>query len=66
MAKSLTPEPLRQYWPVYDRLSVDDGLVVCGSRLVIPQRLRMTVLEALHASPLRKEKTKTRARQIVY
>ncbi|XP_043246608.1 uncharacterized protein LOC122394090 [Amphibalanus amphitrite] len=37
-----------------------------GCRLVIPQRLRRTVLEALHASHLGKEKTKARARQIVY
>ena len=66
VAKSLTPEPLRQYWPVHDRLSVDDGLVVCDSRLVTPLRLRSTVLEALHASHLGKEKPKARARQIVY
>ena len=66
LAKSITPEPVRKYWPVHDQLSVDDGLVVCGSRIVIPQKLRRTVLEALHASHLGKEKTKARARQIVF
>ena len=66
LAKSITPEPVRKYWPVHDQLSVDDGLVVCGSRIVIPQKLRRTVLEALHASHLGKEKTKARARHIVF
>ncbi|KAF0307558.1 Transposon Ty3-I Gag-Pol polyprotein [Amphibalanus amphitrite] len=64
--KNDTPESIRRYWTVRDRLSVDDGLVVCGCRLVIPQELRKAVLAALHDGHLGKERTKSRARQVVY
>ena len=64
--KNDTPESIRRYWTVRDRLFVDDGLVVCGCRLVIPQELRKTVLAALHDGHMGKERTKSRARQVVY
>lgn len=64
--KSDLPPELRAYWTVHDQLAVDDGLVVYGRRLVIPAALRRRVLRELHASHLGKEKTKQRARQIVY
>ena len=57
---------LRPYWGVRDRLAVDDGLVVCGQRLVIPPSLRRATLERLHASHQGVERTKRRARQVVY
>ena len=28
-------EPLRKYWPVYDRLSMDGGLIICGIGAVV-------------------------------
>ena len=60
------PAVLRPYWPVHEHLSVDDGLVVYGRRLVIPAALRRQMLQRLHASHLGKEKTKQRARQLLY
>ena len=41
---------LRPYWGVRDHLAVDDGLLVCGSRLIIPRRLRQETLQRLHDS----------------
>ena len=64
--KTDLPAILRPYWSVHDRLAVEDGLVVCGCRLVIPRPVRAAVLSELHASHLGKEKTKSRARLIVY
>ena len=57
---------LRPYWGLRDRLAVDDGLVVCGQRLVMPRSLRRVTLERLHASHQGIERTKRRARQVVY
>ena len=34
--KSELPEIVRPYWLVHERLSVDDGLAVCGCRPIIP------------------------------
>ena len=57
---------LQPCWGVRDRLAMDDGLVVCGQRLVIPPSLRRAKLERLHASHQGIERTKRRARQVVY
>ena len=64
--KADLPVELRPYWPVHENLSVDDDLVVYGRRLVVPAALRRQVLQQLHISHLGKEKTKQRARQIVF
>ena len=64
--KSAVPESVKRYWPVRDRLSVDDGIVLCGCRVVIPLSLRKQTLVTLHAGHLGQERTKFRARQIVY
>ena len=64
--KADLPVELRPYWPVHENLSVDDGLVVYGRRLVVPAALRQQVLHQLHSSHLAKEKTKQRARQIIF
>ncbi|XP_042212446.1 uncharacterized protein LOC121859575 [Homarus americanus] len=39
---------LRPYWGVRSILAVDDGLIVYGSRLLIPCSLRRETLERLH------------------
>ena len=57
---------VRPFWCMRDRLTVDDGLVVCGHRLVAPRELRKSVLQSLHASHQGEVRTKRRARQTVY
>ena len=57
---------LGPYWDLRDRLAVDDGLVMCGRRLVIPTCLRRLTLQRLHARHQGVKRTKRRARQSVY
>ena len=57
---------LRSYWGVHDRLAVDGSLLVCGQRLLIPRSLRHETLVRLHASHQGVDRTKRRARQVVY
>jgi len=57
---------LRPYWGVRSMLSVDDGLIVYGPRLVIPQSLRRETLIRLHDGHQGINRTKRRARQTVY
>ena len=64
--KADLPSLVRPYWCVRERLSIDDGLLVCGARLVIPLSLRREVLERLHDSHQGIDRTKRRARQTVY
>ena len=65
-AKTDLPSHLRPYWPVRDRLALDDGPLVCGPRLVIPAGLRREVLSRLHDSHQGIIRTQRRARQTVY
>ena len=64
--KSEAEPQIRPYWSVRDRLAVDGDLVLCGQRLIVPSSLRRDVLQKLHASHQGEERTKRRARQVVY
>lgn len=57
---------IRPYAKVKDSLSVDEELVVYGSRLVVPRKLRKDVLQRLHSSHQGIGRTRSRARQSVY
>ena len=64
--KAQLPVHLRSYWHMHDKLSIDDDLVVCGKRLVIPLMLRKVVLNHLTRAHMGAAKTKARAREIVW
>ena len=64
--KSETDPQVRPYWNMRDRLAVDGVLILCGQRIVVPTSLRRDVLQKLHASHQGEERTKRRARQVVY
>ena len=57
---------LKPYAKMKDLLCIDNQLVVCGQRLVVPRKLRKEVLERLHSSHQGIERTRRRARQSVY
>ncbi|XP_042228326.1 uncharacterized protein K02A2.6-like [Homarus americanus] len=57
---------LRLYWGARSMLAVDDGLILYGSRLLIPCSLRRESLERLHDGHQGVNRTKRRARQAVY
>ena len=57
---------VRQYWTIRQQLSVDDGLVFFGNRVVVPLSARRDVLTRLHASHQGIVRTKQRAAQTVY
>ena len=63
--QELRPD-LRAYWSVRSMLAIDDGFIVYGARLLIPQGLRRETLLRLHDGHQGVEKTKRRARQTVY
>ena len=60
------PEQCRRYWNVRSQLTLDDGLVVYGCRLLIPPAMRPQVLQELHASHQGTTRTKLRAKLIVF
>ena len=60
------PTPIRQYWSFRDELSVEDGVVMKGQRVVIPDSMKEDILEQLHYGHMGAEKTKLRAKDSVY
>ena len=54
------------YWNSRDELTIEDGLVYKGHRLVIPAGERSDIVKSLHESHIGVEGTLRRARDIVY
>ena len=60
------PVNLRPYWELRDRLSIEDGLIVVGERVIIPEPLRKQMLDNLHEGHMGIEKCKLRARSTMF
>ena len=64
--KSNVPSQLAPYYSMRDELSIYDGLIFKGERLVVPQGLRAEVKRDIHASHAGVEGCLRRARESVY
>ena len=64
--KSLVKGELKQFFHVASELSVEDGLLLRGNRIVIPMALRAPVLNRLHEGHLGIYKCRDRARESVW
>ena len=60
------PPALAPFWNGREHLIVDHGIILKGSRIVIPASLRSSVVEDLYAAHQGIVHMKARARQIVY
>ena len=60
------PTTIRSFWSFRDELSVEDGIILKGDRVIIPQNLQQDILNQLHAAHQGIEKTRLRARDTVY
>ena len=57
---------LYEYWSIKEELSVVEGLIMKGSRLVIPSSSRKLILQQIHEGHLGIEKCRRRAREVVH
>ena len=60
------PPVIRSYWSYRDVLSVNDGIIMKGSRIIIPETQQKIILDQLHYSHQGVEKTHLQARDAVY
>ena len=60
------PEDVRPYWNMRDEISMSDGLVFAGERIVIPESMRQEMLQILHEPHMGMEITKSRARTAIF
>ena len=60
------PTDLRPFWSMRDEISVENGLLLKGNRIIIPKSMQNDVLQQLHTGHLGQEKTKLRAKDSVF
>lgn len=65
-SKNMVDEIAKVYYKMQSELSEDEGLLFLNDRVVIPVSMRKEILSKLHESHFGVEKTKSRARQVVY
>jgi len=63
--KELPPD-IRSYWSYRDELSVSDGIILKGTKIVVPETQQKTIMDQLHYSHQGIEKTRLQARDAVY
>ena len=65
-SKEEVPENVRDYFSFREELSIQNGLVFKGERLVIPASMRDNMLAKIHASHIGIQGCLRRAREVVY
>ena len=63
--KKIDPE-VKPYWLLREDISVEDGLIFLGSRVIVPESLRGNILQQIHGGHLGIEKCELRAKSCVY
>ena len=51
-------ECVQPYWDYRDEMTVQNGLILKGTRIVIPKKMKLNILERLHTGHLGQEKCK--------
>ena len=64
--KTQLPGNIKPYFNIRDHLSEDDGLILYNERIVVPRNAKKDILQRLHRSHQGVERTKRRARQLLY
>ena len=62
----ILPQELHTFWNYWEDLSMENGLITKGARLLIPSTLRKKVLEQIHNGHLGIEKCMLKARESVF
>ena len=60
------PDHLRIFWRSKEHLSLEDDLILYGVRLLVPERLRFTMLNRMHAAHQGTVRMRARARLAIY
>ena len=60
------PQIQHPYWTFCEELTIEDGLILKGTRIVIPNKKCETILNQIHDSHLGLNKCKLHAKQSVY
>ena len=60
------PKEIQPYWTFHEGMTTEDGLLLKGTCIIIPQTLHKEMIQLLHTGHLRLEKCLNRAKQSMY
>ena len=60
------PQEIKKYWTFHEELTIEDGLILKGMRIVIPEKMREDILKQIHEGHLGFNKCQMRAKETVY
>ena len=60
------PQEIQKYWTFREELTIEDGLVLKGTCIVIPEEMREGILKQIHEGHLGFNKCQMRAKETVY
>ena len=60
------PAEIQPYWDFFKGITIEDGLLLNGTRIIIPTSQRQHLIKQLHAGHLRLTRCFQRAKQTIY
>ena len=60
------PEEIQKYWTFHEELTIEDGLILKGTRIVRPNAKREEILKQIHEGHLGLNKCQMHAKETVY
>ena len=64
--KKNLPTVLQEFWNYRDTLSIENGLITCGNRIIVPKEMRAEMLQYINEGHQGKERCLLRARNTVF
>ena len=64
--KKNLPTDLQEFWNYRDTLSIKNGLITCGNRIIVPKEVRAEMLQNIHEEHQGKERCLLWARNTVF
>ncbi|CAI5681852.1 unnamed protein product [Oreochromis niloticus] len=64
--RSQCPPDIQEFWNHRDEISLIDGIIFKGEKMIIPKRLRKDMIDRIHSSHMGIEKSKNRARDLLF
>ena len=64
--KKNLPTDLNEFWPHKEMLSIESGLITCGTRIIVPREMRPEMLQYIHECHQGKEHCLLRAKNTVF
>ena len=60
------PQEIQKYWTFHEELMIEDGLILKGTQIMIPDKMREDILKQIHEGHLGFNKCQLRAKETVY